>query len=96
MGTMKMIVCGATGMALGLLAPVQALAAARSGEAFALVHPIYDTSNYGLSGSVPIRPEDRVSCLTRKSTGRDECHTLADWRRVAAAIEAQQPGPKVN
>ncbi|MCW3845768.1 hypothetical protein OF829_00845 [Sphingomonas sp. LB-2] len=30
---------------------------------------------------------ERYECLVRKSNGRQECHTRAEWRRIAMQIE---------
>lgn len=48
----------------------------------------YYSANYGLSGQRTDVPDDKQTCLIRKSNGRRECRTFAEWRKVAAAIDA--------
>jgi hypothetical protein len=37
-------------------------------------------------------PPDRMQCRINKLTKKRECHTYQEWRKIAAALDAQQPG----
>lgn len=42
----------------------------------------------------PYSPTDRESCLRRKITRRVECHTFAEWRTIAQALDNTQGKPR--
>lgn len=52
-----------------------------------------ETSKTSL-GSLPPASEgasaDSKQCLTRKKTGKVECHTYAEWVEIARALEASR------
>lgn len=52
-----------------------------------------ETDRSSLGSGPPLSrsgPPDAGQCLTRKKTGRTECHTYAEWVEIARAIDASR------
>jgi hypothetical protein len=51
--------------------------------------PLYLYNSMGSSHQNPATLKDDRQCLVRKSNGRTECRTMAEWRRIARDLETK-------
>ena len=57
--------------------------------------PAYLFNSAGGTTENPVSLKDDRRCLVRKATGRSECRTMAEWRRIASELgKAEDAGAK--
>lgn len=80
-----------TGITVIMLTLVSAPAGAqqRSESTGSASFPAYLLNSGGGHNQNPLYLKDDRRCLVRKATGRTECRSMAEWRRMAKEIDTK-------